>query len=130
MKLDGVVFYGRLGQLALQMYGLDQDLTAWKGKPVLDCPGGPSSLVALLATAGIDAIACDPLYALSNAELRERTISDLDLSIAKSATSTMLRPGCAISITNASAGSRPARFRSGGPPAGAPVMVGCSAWFW
>jgi len=93
MELDGVVFYGRLGQLALQMYGLDQDLTTWKGRPVLDCPGGPSSLVALLAAAGIDAIACDPLYALSNAELRERTISDLELSIAKSATSTMLRPG-------------------------------------
>jgi len=93
MELEGVVFYGRLGQLALEMYGLDQELNHWQGQQVLDCPGGPSSLVALLAAAGIDVIACDPLYALSNAELRKRTIDDLELSIAKSTTSPMLRPG-------------------------------------
>ena len=93
MELDGVVFYGRLGHLALQMYGLDQELQHWQGRRVLDCPGGPSSLAALLAAAGVDVIACDPLYALSNAELRQRTIDDLALSIAKSTISTMLRPG-------------------------------------
>ena len=48
MELEGVVFYGRLGQLALQMYGLDADLQPWQGAKVLDCPGGPSSLAALL----------------------------------------------------------------------------------
>ena len=93
MELDGVVFYGRLGQLALQMYGLDQELPLWQGGRVLDCPGGPSSLAALLAAEGVDVIACDQLYALSNAELHQRTINDLEVSIAKSATSTMLRPG-------------------------------------
>ena len=93
MELDGVVFYGRLGHLALQMYGLDQDLSSWRGARVLDCPGGPSSLTALLAEAGLDVVACDPLYALSNEELRQRSIDDLNLSIAKSTTSSMLRPG-------------------------------------
>ena len=93
MELEGVVFYGRLGQLALQMYGLDQELQHWQGRTVLDCPGGPSSMAALLAAAGIDVIACDPLYALSNTDLRQRSIDDLELSIAKSATSPMLRPG-------------------------------------
>lgn len=31
MELDGVVFYGRLGHLALQMYGLDGELQRWRG---------------------------------------------------------------------------------------------------
>jgi hypothetical protein len=93
VELDGVVFYGRLGHLALQMYGLEGDLQHWRGARVLDCPGGPSSLAALLASAGVEVIACDPLYALSNAELRQRSLDDLELSIAKSTTSSMLRPG-------------------------------------
>ena len=93
MELDGVVFYGRLGHLALQMYGLEGDLRHWRGARVLDCPGGPSSLAALLAAAGVEVIACDPLYALSNADLRQRSLDDLALSIAKSTTSSMLRPG-------------------------------------
>ena len=93
MELEGVVFYGRLGRLALQMYGLQDELQHWQGARVLDCPGGPSSLAALLADAGVEVIACDPLYALGNAELRQRSLDDLELSIAKSTTSSMLRPG-------------------------------------
>ncbi len=93
MELEGVVFYGRLGRLALQMYGLDQDLQRWQGARVLDCPGGPSSLAALLAAVGVEVVACDPLYALSNAELRQRSLDDLQLSIAKSINSPMLREG-------------------------------------
>jgi len=93
MELEGVVFYGRLGQLALQMYGLDEDLKPWQGARVLDCPGGPSSLAALLGAAGVQVVACDPLYALSTAELRQRSLDDLQLSIAKSINSPMLRPG-------------------------------------
>ena len=93
MLLEGVVFYGRLGRLALQMYGLDQDLQNWRGARVLDCPGGPSSLAALLAETGVEVVACDPLYALSHDELRVRSIDDLNLSIAQSTTSSMLRAG-------------------------------------
>ena len=93
MQLEGVIFYGRHGEHALQMFGLEQELQQWQGARVLDCPGGPGSLAALLAAAGVEVIACDPLYALSNAELRQRTLDDLALSLRKSATSSMLRPG-------------------------------------
>lgn len=93
MQLEGVIFYGRLGEHALQMFGLEHDLQQWRGARVLDCPGGPGSLAALLAEAGVAVTACDPLYALSNAELRQRTLDDLALSLRKSATSSMLRPG-------------------------------------
>jgi hypothetical protein len=93
MQLDGVVFYGRHGEHALQMFGLEQELQCWQGARVLDCPGGPGSLAVLLAAAGMEVIACDPLYALSNAELRQRTLDDLALSLRKSETSSMLRPG-------------------------------------
>ena len=44
MQLDGVVFYGRHGEHALQMFGLEQELQRWQGARVLDCPGGPGSL--------------------------------------------------------------------------------------
>ena len=93
MQLEGVIFYGRLGEHALQMFGLEQELQQWQGARVLDCPGGPGSLAALLGAAGVEVTACDPLYALSNAELRQRSLDDLDLSLRKSATSSMLRPG-------------------------------------
>ena len=93
MQLDGVVFYGRLGAHALQMFGLEDALRCWQGARVLDCPGGPGSLAALLGAAGVEVIACDPLYALSNAALRQRTLDDLALSLRKSASSSMLRPG-------------------------------------
>lgn len=93
MQLQDVVFYGRLGRLALQMYGLDADLQSWQGARVLDCPGGPSSLAALLAESGVEVIACDPLYELSTAELRQRSLDDLDRSMACSAVSSMFSPG-------------------------------------
>ena len=93
MHLDAVIFYGRLGERALQMYGLEHDLQQWRGARVLDCPGGPSSLAALLADAGFEVIACDPLYALSNAELRQRALDDLEEAMEKSARSAILRPG-------------------------------------
>jgi hypothetical protein len=96
MQLEGVIFYGRSGENALQMFGLDQDLERWQGAKVLDCPGGPGSLAAVLAAQGIDVIASDPLYVFSNAELRQRTLHDLELSLKKLKTSTMLRPGFEI----------------------------------
>lgn len=93
MQLEGVIFYGRHGEHALEMFGLERELQRWQGARVLDCPGGPGSLAALLAAAGMEVIACDPLYALSNAELRQRTLDDLALSLRKSETSSMLRSG-------------------------------------
>ena len=31
MQLEGVIFYGRLGEHALQMFGLEQELQQWQG---------------------------------------------------------------------------------------------------
>ncbi len=92
MELNGVVFYGRRGEQALRMFGLDEELPRWRGARVLDCPGGPSSLTALLAAAGVQAVACDPLYALSNSELRQKALADLEFNLSKLAQATMLRP--------------------------------------
>ena len=72
MKLKDVQFYGRTAADVVQMFGLSADLQDFQGCRVLDCPGGPSSFTATLAAAGIDAVACDPLYALSNAQLRDK----------------------------------------------------------
>ena len=46
MQLAQVVFFGRLGSQALAMFNLDP--AQWRGARVLDCPGGPGSLSALL----------------------------------------------------------------------------------
>lgn len=46
----------------LSMFSLSDDLQGLQGCKVLDCPGGPSSFTTMLAAAGIDAVACDPLY--------------------------------------------------------------------
>lgn len=93
MQLPDVVFYGRSGESGLQMFGLEQELEQWHGARVLDCPGGPGSLAALLAAHGIEVLACDPLYALSNAELRRRTLDDLEQTLRKMVVSSMFRPG-------------------------------------
>jgi hypothetical protein len=92
MELNGVVFYGRRGEQALRMFGLEEELPRWRGARVLDCPGGPSSLTALLAAAGVQAVACDPLYALSNSELRQKALADLEFNLSKLAQATMMRP--------------------------------------
>ena len=49
MELNEVQFYGRTAEDALQMFGLSDDYQDIKGRTVLDCPGGPSSLTATLA---------------------------------------------------------------------------------
>mgnify|MGYP001334354129 CR=1 FL=1 len=72
MVLKEVQFYGRTADDVLQMFGLSADFQALQSCTVLDCPGGPSSFTATLAAAGIDAVACDPLYGLPNAQLRDK----------------------------------------------------------
>jgi hypothetical protein len=72
MKLNAIQFYGRPAEDVLLMFGLSADLQALQGCRVLDCPGGPSSFTASLAASGIEAVACDPLYAMTNAQLRHK----------------------------------------------------------
>jgi SAM-dependent methyltransferase len=90
MEFARVVFYGRLGQQALAMFNLEPQ--CWRGARVLDCPGGPGSLSALLRAAGLDVTAVDPLYALDEAELERRALADLEASMAQLAGDPAIRP--------------------------------------
>jgi hypothetical protein len=76
MGLNEVLFYGRPAEDVLSIVGLSDDLQILQGCKVLDCPGGPSSFTEMLAAAGIDSVACDPLYALSDAHLRLKHAAD------------------------------------------------------
>ena len=92
MQFDSVVFYGRLGEQALKMFNLADELPRWHGADVLDCPGGPGSLAARLRGEGCVVTAVDPLYALEPAELERRALADLDHTMAIQAASDDLRP--------------------------------------
>lgn len=83
MHFDRVVFFGRSGAEGLEMFGLDPSRCA--GMRVLDCPGGPGSLAALLRQAGAEVTAVDPRYAAPAQELERLARADL------SATMTTLR---------------------------------------
>lgn len=90
MEFAQVVFYGRLGHQALAMFNLDP--AQWRGARVLDCPGGPGSLSALLRAEGLEVTAVDPLYGLDAAELERRALADLEAAMATLATSPAIRP--------------------------------------
>ena len=92
MEFSRVVFYGRLGEQALKMFRLEGELERWRGARLLDCPGGPGSLPALLRSQGCDVTAVDPLYALAPEELREKALADLEHTMAVQAASDVLRP--------------------------------------
>ena len=88
MEFSKVVFYGRLGEQVVKMFGLEEELERWRGVKVLDCPGGPGSLPALLRGHGCDVTAVDPLYALPLEELRRQAIDDLETTMAIQAAAT------------------------------------------
>ncbi|MEO1002545.1 MAG: class I SAM-dependent methyltransferase [Cyanobacteria bacterium J06638_7] len=89
MKLAKVVFYGRPGRDGLAMFALDPG--RWRGARVLDCPGGPGSLSALLRGEGLDVTAVDPLYSLAEEDLRHQALADLDHTLAKLARDPSIR---------------------------------------
>jgi hypothetical protein len=91
MELESIVFYGRLGEQALRMFNLTDELPRWRGASVLDCPGGPGSLAARLRREGCDVTAVDPLYAHGPAEMEHRARVDLDHTMAMQALSPTLR---------------------------------------
>lgn len=90
MEFAQVVFYGRLGHQALAMFNLDP--AQWRRARVLDCPGGPGSLSALLRAEGLDVTAVDPLYVLDAAQLEQRALADLEAAMVTLATSPAIRP--------------------------------------
>lgn len=79
MELERVVFYGRTGEEALAMFELDP--AVWAGARVLDCPGGPGSLAALLRGSGLEVTAVDPLYGLDGESLERQARADIDATI-------------------------------------------------
>ncbi|MCT0201463.1 class I SAM-dependent methyltransferase [Synechococcus sp. CS-603] len=91
MEFAQVVFYGRLGKQALSMFNLDPQ--QWRGARVLDCPGGPGSLSAVLRADGFDVTAVDPLYALAEDSLKQRALADLDRAMGQLAGDPAIRPG-------------------------------------
>lgn len=91
MALPRVVVFGRTGEEALQFF--HRDLEACRGLRLLDCPGGPGSLRALMRRAGVEILAIDPAYALPEAELAEHGRQDIALTLAKMAQSAGSRPG-------------------------------------
>lgn len=90
MEFAQVVFYGRLGHQALAMFNLDP--AQWRGARVLDCPGGPGSLSAVLRAEGLDVTAVDPLYGLDGDALEQRALADLEAAMATLASSSAIRP--------------------------------------
>ncbi|MFM8247286.1 MAG: hypothetical protein ACKN9M_10080 [Burkholderiaceae bacterium] len=92
MEFKKVVFYGRLGEQALKMFGLEGELERWRGVKVLDCPGGPGSLSALLRSHGCEVTAVDPLYDLPLEDLRRQAIDDLETTMAIQSAGGDLRP--------------------------------------
>jgi hypothetical protein len=69
-----VVFFGR--GLAEYVDMFDLDLSRLKGKRILDCAGGPAAFAKQAADAGIEVVACDPLYAETPEKLRQIVDSD------------------------------------------------------
>jgi SAM-dependent methyltransferase len=90
MQFESVVFFGRTGEEALAMFELDP--ADWAGSSVLDCPGGPGSLAALLHGAGILVTAADPLYVLDNRDLELRARADLEQAMVQMAANPDFRP--------------------------------------
>jgi len=90
MELPRVVFFGRSGSDALQFF--DLDLADWSGARILDCPGGPGSLVAVARREGVQAVAVDPQYGLPAADLEKRCREDLQLTMERMAQSAAIRP--------------------------------------
>ena len=90
MQCSRVVFFGRTGEEACEFFNLE--LSHWRGRRVLDCPGGPGSFSALAREAGVEVMAVDPLYALPQEELERRSLEDVQHTIDRLEQSTVPRP--------------------------------------
>lgn len=69
LQLDRVVPWGRSFSEYRRMFALtDEDLQC----SILDCAGGPASFNAELTQLGGQVVSCDPIYAFSAGEIRDR----------------------------------------------------------
>src|ERR1041385_2945036 len=69
LTLDHIVPWGRLAREYELMFALTP---REMGGRILDCGGGPASFAAEMAARGVRAVAVDPIYAFSPAQIRER----------------------------------------------------------
>ena len=74
MELPAVSFFGRTLEEYTRFFALDP--AALRGRAVLDVAAGPSSFTAEACRRGIDAVAVDPLYHQSPADLAVRVRED------------------------------------------------------
>ena len=76
LELPTVSFFGRTLEEYTRFFALDP--AALRGKAVLDVAAGPSSFTAEASRRGIDAVAVDPLYDRSLAELTTQVRQDYE----------------------------------------------------
>ena len=74
MELPAVSFFGRTLDEYCRFFALDP--AALRDRAVLDVAAGPSSFTAEARRRGVDAVAVDPLYDRSHAELAARVRDD------------------------------------------------------
>jgi hypothetical protein len=74
LELPAVSFFGRTLEEYTRFFGLD--ITALRGRAVLDVAAGPSSFTVEAHRRGIDAVAVDPLYDRTHGELAGRVRDD------------------------------------------------------
>lgn len=74
LELPAVSFFGRTLEEYTRFFGLD--VTALRGRAVLDVAAGPSSFTVEAYRRGVDAVAVDPLYDRPHAELAGRVRDD------------------------------------------------------
>jgi hypothetical protein len=75
VRFERILSFGRTGEELLAMFAIDPHRL--EGLRVLDCPGGPGSLTALLRSLGARPIACDPSYTLAPEDLESQTRADI-----------------------------------------------------
>lgn len=78
---DGVAFFGRTLNEYIEMFNFLPE--EWQGKRVLDCASGPASFTAEACRMGINAVACDPMYAYKLQDLLPKAEHDLQLCTIK-----------------------------------------------
>jgi hypothetical protein len=91
LELPRVVFFGRSGAEACRFFNLE--LADWQGASLLDCPGGPGSLLPMARRSGLEVLAVDPLYALEPEALERRCRDDIAFTMERLHQSPTVRPG-------------------------------------
>lgn len=76
LVLDKVVLLGRTLDEYRRFFALD--INGLRAKTILDVASGISSFTAEAASLEIQAVACDPIYALSSDQIVARCVPDLD----------------------------------------------------